>query len=131
MRIIWTLGEASSREVIDSIQLKRDWTESTIKTLLGRLVKKNMLTTNKTGHRFVYQPTVPETEAMDETVAELFTHLCNMKKGQVIINLLDQLTLSQKDIQQMQTILAEKATTAPATVSCDCLASGRNCDQNC
>lgn len=40
MRIIWTLETASSSEVIKELQAKKDWSESTIKTLMGRLVQK-------------------------------------------------------------------------------------------
>ncbi|WP_260254736.1 BlaI/MecI/CopY family transcriptional regulator [Levilactobacillus brevis] len=38
MRIIWTKRSISSLDVIEVMQRKRDWSESTIKTLLGRLV---------------------------------------------------------------------------------------------
>ncbi|GEL13441.1 uracil phosphoribosyltransferase [Lapidilactobacillus concavus] len=131
MRIIWTLNGASSREVIDEIQRKRDWTESTIKTLLGRLVKKQMLTTLKEGHRFVYQPAVPETEAMDATVSELFTHLCEMKKGQVILSLIEQVTLSQSDLKSMQALITKKLETAPEQVACNCLTTGGTCENHC
>lgn len=40
MRIVWTKGDVHSRDLITLLQQKRDWSESTIKTLLGRLVKK-------------------------------------------------------------------------------------------
>lgn len=40
MRIIWTKRSISSLDVIEVMQRKRDWSESTIKTLLGRLTKK-------------------------------------------------------------------------------------------
>lgn len=121
MRIIWTKKGASSSEVIELMQEKRSWTESTIKTLLRRLVSKKMLTTHKDGRKFIYHPTIKEKDAMNETVSELFEHLCNMKKGQVIINLLSKLELSKNDIQKMQEILVEKEQFAPKMVSCDCL----------
>lgn len=35
-----TLETASSSEVIKELQAKKDWSESTIKTLMGRLVQK-------------------------------------------------------------------------------------------
>ncbi|WP_369403870.1 BlaI/MecI/CopY family transcriptional regulator [Secundilactobacillus silagei] len=47
MRIVWTKGKIYSRELIDLLQEKRSWSDSTIKTLLRRLVKKGLLTTEK------------------------------------------------------------------------------------
>ncbi|KRM94853.1 transcriptional regulator [Liquorilactobacillus aquaticus DSM 21051] len=134
MRIIWTKKGSSSKEVISLMQLKRNWSESTIKTLLGRLVEKKMLQTNKEGRRFFYQPTITESDAMNKVVSELFDHLCNMKKGSVILNLLSSLTFSREDIKKMQSLLSEKMETAPASITCDCLPHMENCsmhEKNC
>ncbi|GAJ26213.1 negative transcriptional regulator-copper transport operon [Liquorilactobacillus sucicola DSM 21376 = JCM 15457] len=127
MRIIWTKQGASSTEVIRLMQLKREWSESTIKTLLGRLVDKKMLQTIKDGRRFFYRPTVTESDAMNKVASELFDHLCNMKKGGVIINLLSDLTLSRADIERMQLLLSEKLKTAPVSINCDCLPTDEDC----
>nr|WP_125756681.1 CopY/TcrY family copper transport repressor [Lacticaseibacillus hegangensis] len=121
MRIVWTKGSVQTGELITLLQRKRDWSDSTIKTLLGRLVKKGLLATTKDGRKFVYHATVEETTAMDETVSELFNHLCAMKKGTTLAHLLAQTPLTKSDIAQLQTILAAKAQDAPATVPCDCL----------
>ena len=40
MRIVWTLGEAKSTEIVHLMQQSKKWTASTIKTLLRRLVAK-------------------------------------------------------------------------------------------
>ena len=44
MRIVWSLGSASTRTIIENLQATSDWKDSTIKTLLARLVKKGFLT---------------------------------------------------------------------------------------
>ncbi|KRL01501.1 transcriptional regulator [Liquorilactobacillus capillatus DSM 19910] len=129
MRVIWTTGGASSKEVISLIQAKSTWSESTIKTLLRRLVEKKMLSTIKEGRRFFYRPTITEAAAMDKVVSDLFDHLCSMKKGGVILKLLSELTLSRSDIEQMQQLLSQKIKTAPVAIACDCLSNDRNCDQ--
>lgn len=133
MRIIWTKGPSHSRELIDLMQQKRDWTESTIKTLLGRLVKKGLLATSNVNRKFVYSTTVGELDAMNLTSQQLFDHLCAMKKGQTLVNLIEHTELTKSDIESLQTLLAQKLTTAPAMVACDCLPTGMesmpdNCD---
>src|SRR5699024_12868752 len=84
MRVIWTMHEAGSSDIIRAIQGKKDWTESTIKTLLRRLVNKEVLTTRKVGQKFIYQPLIGEDEAMDQMTAETFDRLCRMKRGRAI-----------------------------------------------
>lgn len=126
MRVIWSLGSVNSRDLIDILQQKRDWQDSTIKTLIGRLVKKGYLTATKDGRRFSYTATVAEVVEMDHATQGLFDHLCEMKKGQTLTNLVETTTLSQADIQQLQTVLATKLETAPVKVACNCLPT--NCD---
>lgn len=127
MRVIWTKGAIDTKDIIKIMQEKRDWTESTIKTLLRRLVNKNILTTTKDGRQFVYHTNISESEAMTATVDDVFTRLCNMKKGTVITELLTQTELSQADIKAMQAVLAEKLATAPEKVACDCLPEDCTC----
>lgn len=59
MRIIWTLGKAHSNKVITELQAECDWTESTIKTLLRRLVKKACCGPSRTGGALsIFRPSV-------------------------------------------------------------------------
>jgi CopY/TcrY family copper transport repressor len=124
MRVIWTMGDMHSGEIIKLMQAKRDWTESTIKTLLRRLVEKQALTTQKDGRKFVYHAAVAEQTAMAESGTDLFTHFCNMKKGQVLLHLVQETELSAGDITKLQAALAQKAVNAPETVACNCLPAG-------
>lgn len=121
MRVIWTMGDMHSGDIIKLMQEKRDWTESTIKTLLRRLVEKQALTTEKDGRKFVYHPAVSEQAAMADSGTDLFKHFCNMKKGQVLLHLIEETELSASDIKQLQAALAEKAKDAPEMVACNCL----------
>ncbi|WP_235804708.1 CopY/TcrY family copper transport repressor [Secundilactobacillus kimchicus] len=129
MRVIWTMGDLGSNDIIKAVQEKRAWTESTIKTLLRRLVKRGALSTSAAGRKFIYHPEIAEKIAMEETSTALFDHLCAMKKGGVLVNLVAETELSQTDIQQLQDLLAAKAKTAPEQVACDCL--GPNHEQDC
>jgi CopY/TcrY family copper transport repressor len=126
MRIVWTKGDVHSRDLITLLQQKRDWSESTIKTLLGRLVKKGLLDVTKDGRRFTYSATVDERTAMDETVQELFAHLCAMKKGQTLVNLVQATTMTQADLESLQQVVQTKLANAPSMVTCDCLPPGND-----
>jgi CopY/TcrY family copper transport repressor len=130
MRIVWTSGEIPTRDIIALAQRKRNWSESTIKTLLTRLTKKGFLTATARSRKLFYTAAVPEISAMDDAANELFDHLCSMKKGSAIINLVQHQTMKKSDIYLLQELLAQKLATAPDTIACDCLPdgmSGGNC----
>ena len=43
MRVIWTLGQANAQQITQILADSMDWKVATVKTLLGRLVKKEAL----------------------------------------------------------------------------------------
>ncbi|WP_193437657.1 BlaI/MecI/CopY family transcriptional regulator, partial [Streptococcus suis] len=47
MRVLWAYPGATSQEIIQALQEGFDWQATTIKTLLGRLRKKNYLRMDK------------------------------------------------------------------------------------
>ncbi|OZG54672.1 BlaI/MecI/CopY family transcriptional regulator, partial [Aeriscardovia aeriphila] len=66
MRVVWTEGPSKAKTLVENMSKKSQWSESTTKTLLRRLVSKGILTTKSVeGQRgFLYTPTVAEKEAM-------------------------------------------------------------------
>ncbi|VDG21334.1 CopY/TcrY family copper transport repressor [Lactiplantibacillus mudanjiangensis] len=127
MRVTWTLGHVTSSQMAEIMAEKMGWKTATVKTLLGRLIKKGALRAEKHGRAFTYYPTVDEQPSMDEAVTTLFGHLCQMRVGQTLTDLVTQLTLSQTDIENLQATLAQKQATAPVTVDCDCLPGDQHC----
>ena len=121
MRIIWTIEPVSSTKIIQELQAKKDWSESTIKTLLRRLVNKNLLSTTKEGHHFVYSAKVNQAQVMTEAAQELLDRMCNMHKGEVILQLLADSPISKNDLAKMKQIINQKEKTAPEMVPCNCL----------
>lgn len=126
MRVVWTLKKATSKEIIDNLQ-QQNWKPATVKTLIGRLVNKKVLGVHAEKRPYIYYPLVDETKSMDNAATELFEHLCDMKKGKVLVSLLNQTELDKKDIDQMQSILSKKSKTAPDMVTCNCV-GGKSCE---
>ena len=88
MQIAWTLGSVTSTQVIDILQRKVDWKPATIKTLLRRLVQKNVLKTTQQGRHFIYEPLVAEQETMNTAADELFSSLCEMHVGSTLVHVI-------------------------------------------
>lgn len=121
MRIIWTLGQATSKEVIDVLKRKTIWKTATIKTLIIRLQKKNFLIADESARPYIYKPLIPESDAIHQSVNDLFDNLCCMRKGQAIGDLINNSTISKSEIDDLIQLLESKKETAPDEVECDCL----------
>lgn len=121
MRIVWTLGETTSSQIITILQRKVDWKPATVKTLLRRLVAKGALATTRQGRSFIYRPLVAEQATMDQVADDLFNSICEHCVGRTLDHVVDQATLSKADIQRLQQTLAAKLATAPDQVQCNCV----------
>lgn len=128
MHVIWAQGEIRSRELIDILQQSQTWSESTIKTLLGRLVKKNILNTIRNGKQLIYTPTVTEHEITDQYTQDIFDQFCDHHKGAAITKLVETVPLSQNDIKNMMKVLMKRLPDAPEEVECHCLP--QQCEHN-
>lgn len=121
MHVIWAQGEIKSRELIDILQQSQTWSDSTIKTLLGRLVKKEILATLRNGKELIYTPTVAEADITNQYTQDMFSQFCDHHKGEAITNLVQTSPLSQSDIKNMMAILMDRLSDAPAEIECHCL----------
>lgn len=122
MRIVWSLGEVTSSQVVDQLQQKYGWSASTTKTLLRRLVEKGYLEVARSGHRFSYKAQLSEEEGMYKNLKAELSAMCDMHKGAVLLRVIDEIPLSQEDIDLLAAKLEEKKQTAPEVVPCNCLA---------
>lgn len=56
MQHLWDHGSATAAEVVAALAPANEWTEATVKTLLGRLKNKGALAARADGRRFIYTP---------------------------------------------------------------------------
>lgn len=127
MRVVWTTHPITSTEIYDILQEKTDWKLPTTKTLIGRLVKKGMLTTKAKGRKYEYSPAVTEKQSMKEATDALLEQVCSTKVGQTIEVMLENSVLSQDDLASLQQLIEEKKKTAPEVVACNCTPGQCDC----
>ena len=58
MEVLWDRSPLSATEVAEALAERRDWSPTTIKTMLARLVRKGALETAQDGRRYLYSPAV-------------------------------------------------------------------------
>lgn len=126
MRIIWTIGDTYSNQIIKELQVKKNWSESTIKTLIRRLIKKRFLKAKKEHHRFIYTAAVKQTDMIYKSSQQFLEQICDMHKGQVILKLLADSPISKIDLAKMKKLINKKMQTSPAKIPCNCLTKGDN-----
>ncbi|HEL2436903.1 TPA: CopY/TcrY family copper transport repressor [Streptococcus suis] len=127
MRVLWAHPGATSQEIIQALQEGFDWQATTIKTLLGRLRKKNYLRMVKETSKYHYYPLISEEEHLQGQVELLLATLCSTKQGQLVDKLLDTGIFSKKTLEKLAIKIRQLQESAPEHVVCQCLAGQCTC----
>ncbi|MEO0675854.1 MAG: BlaI/MecI/CopY family transcriptional regulator [Pseudomonadota bacterium] len=56
MDVLWQRAPLAAADVMTALRTEKDWTPTTVKTLLSRLVEKGVVETARDGRRFLYSP---------------------------------------------------------------------------
>ena len=66
MQVLWERSPLTGSEVADALCERMQWHPKTVKTLLGRLVRKGALRYREEGNRYLYQPAYPRELYVDQ-----------------------------------------------------------------
>ncbi|MCZ0702647.1 CopY/TcrY family copper transport repressor [Natronobacillus azotifigens] len=131
MRVVWTLRQATSKDICEVLQVKKDWKQSTTKTFIGRLVKKGMLNTRSEGKRFLYTAVVNEDESLKAAKESFLDNVCNKQVGKTITKMIAEATLTHEDIRLLEDMIAEKKKEAVDDITCNCVPGQCKCKMHC
>lgn len=125
MRVIWTQKATTAQEIIDILGQTMDWKPATIKTLLGRLVKKEAVRTEQAGKKYIYYPAISEGETVKSATENLFSHICAKRIGETIAELVAEAELTDADVALIQEHLVNKQTVEK--IECNCIPGQCEC----
>lgn len=84
---LWRRGPLSFASLIDEVKLAQNWGDATVKTLLGRLMRKAMIASKREDGRQLYHPMVTRTAYVDDQIQALADRLFDGKIEGLIAHL--------------------------------------------
>ena len=130
MRVVWANEEVTSKFVSQVLGEKMQWKHTTVKTLLNRLLEKNVLKKRESGNKYIYYTEYNEQEIAEKYVTETFDRICKTKVGGMIKELIEKSLLSRKDLENIEKIVKEKKKNAPEKIKCMCIEGQCNCSEH-
>jgi predicted transcriptional regulator len=107
MEVLWRSSPRSSEEVVAELTRDHDWQASTIKTLLGRLVKKGAVRAAKDGRRFSYSPVLTRAAWVHGQSSNLLERVFDGRLAPLIAHFTGNHPLSRKDLAEVKRLLEE------------------------
>lgn len=108
MKVIWQEHPATAEQIIERLPADIEWTEPTVRTFLNRLLKKQAIGYEKSGRSYLYYPLVQESDCRRVESESFLKRVFNGAVGTMMTNFLNDVRLSDEEIEQLQNILKEK-----------------------
>jgi BlaI family penicillinase repressor len=105
LHVLWQRGEATSREVRETLMPTRSLALTTVATILSRLEKKGVIDYRRQGRAHVFRATVTRSEVRRNMTRELVDNLFAGKPSQLVSHLLLSTSLDPDEIRYMRQAL--------------------------
>lgn len=105
MKIIWRLEEVTSSEVIDNLKDKQNWKNTTIKSLISRLLNKEAIGFKKVGKEYFYFPLVSEEECIKEESESFLNKVFNGSLNSMLLSFIESGNLTEEEIRELKDAL--------------------------
>ncbi len=105
MEALWEHSPQTANDVADRVAGARDWSVQTVKTLLSRLMAKEVIAADQDGRRFLYRPLIARDDYVASESGRLVNRLFGGRVSPLIAQLAQQDQLTAEDIAELEDIL--------------------------
>jgi BlaI family transcriptional regulator, penicillinase repressor len=107
MSQLWRLGEATAEELSAVLGPQQDWQESTVKTLINRLLTKGAIAAERDGRRYRYRPLLQQDAWVLEESSSLVDRLFGGQVAPLVAHFSEHGKLSRDDIAALRRLIEE------------------------
>ncbi|MBC8183451.1 BlaI/MecI/CopY family transcriptional regulator [candidate division KSB1 bacterium] len=105
MNALWQRYPASARELIERLPKNINWAYTTLKTMLTRLVAKNVVSERKRANTSIYEPLITRSKARRNALQSLMDQAFDGAMGPLMHFLIEDQKLSKKQRQELLQLL--------------------------
>lgn len=104
MEVLWKAPESSLSQITEALK-DSNWSYSTIKTLIGRLVTKGYILVKKEGKNFRYSASVEEGSCKAEETKGFLSRVFGGSVSALVLNLAEESALTEKEQQELISLI--------------------------
>ncbi len=103
--VIWDDYPVTSSEVVNRLNKRKPWHDKTVKTLLGRLVKKQVLGFEKHQRQYLYHPLIERELYAEKETQHFVKRLFKGKVAPLVAGFANQNSLSKQDVDELKAFI--------------------------
>ncbi|MGD6792665.1 penicillinase repressor BlaI [Metabacillus indicus] len=108
MNVLWEKAPQSASDIISSLQESTDWKPKTIRTLLDRLVQKDVVGVNKNLRVYTFYPLYTQEECQRAETHSFINRIYGGTLKSMLVQFIQEDTLSDDEIKELRFILNKK-----------------------
>jgi predicted transcriptional regulator len=108
MKVIWPLGQATVRDVYDSLRARRTVAYTTVQTMMNILETKGHLKKEPGEKAQVYAPVRPQRLVVQSMVREFVNRVFDGSARPLLVHLLKEKGLTERERKQLQQLLEKE-----------------------
>jgi len=107
MEVLWNSSPSTSKAILEQLSSSTEWHENTVRTMLSRLLKKGIVTSEKLKREYLYSPSISREVYINQQSNSLITRLFHGKVSPLIASFAKQDLITENEIGEIEKILAE------------------------
>ena len=108
MTALWHSGEATVRDVLESLPPGRKLAYTSVSTILRILEKKKLVKARKVGKAHVYTPALTKSDYESRSLRHLVDKVFDGTPSAMVMRLLDDRGVTKDELRQIQALLEER-----------------------
>lgn len=107
MEVLWEESPLTAQDVAERVPVEREWSANTVKTLLGRLLAKNVIAHEEEGRRYLYRPLIQREDYVTGESQRLIDRLFGGRLTPLVAHLAERDQLTAEDIAEIEALLKD------------------------
>lgn len=107
MKVVWSRGEATVRDVYEALRARRRVAYTTVLTMMNVLERKGHLKKRAEGRSFAYQAVRPQARVLRTMVREFLERVFNGSAEPLVVHLLEDRRLTRRQLEELVRRVAE------------------------
>ncbi|CAM4460404.1 penicillinase repressor BlaI [Paenibacillus tarimensis] len=109
MNALWHHSPQTANEVITYLQARTDWKPKTIRTLLDRLVKKEVVGVNQNQKVYTFYPLYSQSECQLAEAQSFLQRIYGGTLKSMLVHFMEEQPLSDEDMKELRSLLHNKS----------------------
>jgi len=108
IKAVWDNEPCAAPTVQETLEARKNWTYSTVKTMMDRMVAKGLLTTEKIRNLILYRSAITKKQAQKGEIMRALKRAFNGALTPMMQFLLDNNELSPKQLSELEALIKRK-----------------------